>query len=150
MSSVHDVPEEFDGDAVVAYVTERSRGTLSERMGIEFVEATPDRLVATMPVDGNTQPYGLLHGGAHLVLAETLGSLAAAVAAGPGKHVVGIEVSASHSHGVRGGRVTGVATPVHVGGTLMTHRIEVRDEAGTLLSTIRITNLVRDAAGPGH
>ncbi|GAB3569479.1 hotdog fold thioesterase [Spelaeicoccus albus] len=147
---MYEAPGEFDADAVLAHLNERSVGTLSDRMGIEFIEAAPDRLVATMPVEGNTQPYGLLHGGAHVVLAETLGSMAASVAAGPGKHVVGIELNASHSRGVRSGRVTGTVTPVHVGGTLMTHRVEVRDEDGKLASTIRITNLVRDAAGPGH
>lgn len=151
MTSVQGIPGEFEDEAaMLAYCAEAGRGTLIERMGIEFTSITPDRVVATMPVEGNTQPYGLLHGGAHVVLAETIGSMAAGIVAGRGKHVVGIELNASHSRGVRGGLVTGTATPVHVGGTLMTHRIEVRDDGGKLLSTIRITNLVRDAAGPGH
>lgn len=71
-------------------------GALNERMGIELVEVTPDRVVATMPVEGNTQPYGLLHGGASVVLAETLGSVAAALHAGADRFAVGIDINATH------------------------------------------------------
>src|SRR5689334_10910017 len=80
----------------VAALRAMNPNSLMERMGIEVVEATPDRLVATMPVEGNTQPYGLLHGGASVVLAETLGSIGAALHAGPGKAVVGLDINATH------------------------------------------------------
>ena len=82
--------------------------SLMQRMGIEVLEATPERLVATMPVEGNTQPYGLLHGGASVVLAETLGSIGAALHAGLGKAVVGLDINATHHRAARSGLVTGV------------------------------------------
>ena len=90
---------------------EMARGTLMERMGIVFVEVGPDRLVATMPVEGNTQPYGLLHGGASVVLAETLGSFGSVLHAGPGRVAVGIDINATHHRAARRGVVTGTATP---------------------------------------
>ncbi|WGW14049.1 hotdog fold thioesterase [Saxibacter everestensis] len=120
-----------------------AEGTLVERMGIRFTEASRTRVVATMPVEGNTQPYGLLHGGAHLVLAETLGSMSAAYLAGPDHIVVGIEIGATHVRGVRSGLVTGTAEAIHVGRTLISHEIKMTDEEGKLLSTVRMTNLVR-------
>ncbi|MCU0266372.1 MAG: hotdog fold thioesterase [Actinomycetia bacterium] len=117
-------------------------------MGIEIVSVTRDRLVANMPVEGNTQPYGLLHGGASVVLAETLGSIGSAIHAGPGRVAVGIEVSATHHRAARSGRVTAVATPVSLGGTLATWAIEVSDDTGRRTCTARLTCLLRDAA-PG-
>ncbi|RFA11180.1 thioesterase [Subtercola boreus] len=114
-------------------------------MGIEFVEITAERAVATMPVEGNTQPYGVVHGGAYVVLAESLGSSAAAVFAGPGRIAMGIEVNASHTGSVRSGTVTGVCTAIKLGRTLTVHEIAITDEAGQRLSTVRITNLLRDA-----
>jgi len=125
-----------------------SLGTLAERMGIEIVEASPQRLVATMPVEGNTQPYGLLHGGASVVLAETLGSIGAAMHAGPGRVAVGLDINASHHRAARAGRVTGVATPVHAGSTVVSFQVEVSDEEGRRICTSRITCLLRDAV-PG-
>ena len=100
-------------------------GALGERMGIEITEATPERVVATMPVEGNTQPYGLLHGGASCVLAETLGSVGAVM---HGQTVdrpfaVGVDINATHHKAVRSGIVTGVATPVHRGRTA----VDLRD-----------------------
>src|SRR6266487_5970999 len=88
----------------------RSKDTLIDQMGIRILEASAQRVVGTMPVAGNTQPLGLLHGGASCVLAETLGSLGSALHAGPDRITVGIEISASHHQGVSGGEVTGVAT----------------------------------------
>jgi uncharacterized protein (TIGR00369 family) len=117
-------------------------GTLSERMGIELIEASPSRVVGTMPVAGNTQPYGLLHGGASVVLAETLGSYAAALHAGPGRQAVGIEVSASHHRGVRDGVVTGTATALHLGATAATYEIVVVDSSARRVCTARLTCLV--------
>ena len=87
-------------------------GALGERMGIEITEATPERLVGTMPVEGNTQPYGLLHGGASVVLAETLGSFGAALVAGEDRVAVGLDINATHHRAARSGVVTGTAEAV--------------------------------------
>ncbi|MFL6177206.1 MAG: PaaI family thioesterase [Ornithinibacter sp.] len=122
--------------------------SLMQRMGIEMVEASPERLVATMPVAGNTQPYGLLHGGASVVLAETLGSFGAALHAGPGKAVVGLDINATHHRAARSGLVTGIATPISLGRTLACYEVIVTDEDGKRICTSRITCLIRDAA-PG-
>ncbi len=122
--------------------------SLMHRMGIEVLEATPDRLVATMPVAGNTQPYGLLHGGASVVLAETLGSIGAALHAGEGKAVVGLDINATHHRAARSGVVTGTATPLSLGRTLACYEVVVTDEDGRRVCTSRITCLIRDAA-PG-
>ena len=122
--------------------------SLMQRMGIEMVEATAERLVATMPVEGNTQPYGLLHGGASVVLAETLGSLGAALHAGPGKAVVGLDINATHHRAARSGLVTGTARPISLGRTLACYEVVVTDGAGRRVCTSRITCLIRDSA-PG-
>src|SRR5215470_9799301 len=103
---------------------------LSIRMGIRIVDWTPQRMVATMPVAGNRQPYGLLHGGASCVLAETLGSTAAALNAGPDRAVVGIEINATHHRAARDGVLTGVCTPLHHGRTLASYEIAITDEQG--------------------
>jgi 1,4-dihydroxy-2-naphthoyl-CoA hydrolase len=137
-----------DRDDLLHRMALEGRGTLSERMGIEWVEARPDRLVATMPVEGNTQPYGLLHGGASVVLAETLGSMGSAMHAGEGKVVVGVDINATHHRAARSGLVTGTATPITLGRTLASYEIVVTDEDGKRVCTSRITCLIRDAA-PG-
>jgi len=127
-------------------------GALAERMGITITEASPHRVVGSMPVEGNTQPYGLLHGGASCVLAETLGSIGAAMhaQANGGGIAVGVDVNATHHKGLRAGRVTGVATPVHLGRTTATYEIVIADEAGTRVSTARLTCLLRRPdASPG-
>ena len=125
-------------------------GTLAGRMGITIVSASASRVVATMPVEGNTQPHGLLHGGASCVLAETIGSLGAFLHAGPGRMVVGIEISATHHRGVRDGEVTAVATLAHGGRTLASYDIVVTDAGGNRVCTSRLTCLIRDQAqGPG-
>jgi len=116
-----------------------SLGALAQRMGIVLTEASPTRVTGTMPVEGNTQPYGLLHGGASVVLAETLGSVAAALHAGPGRAAAGVEVSASHHRAARTGTVTGVATALHLGRTLATYEIVLSDETGRRLCTARLT-----------
>lgn len=117
-------------------------GGLVVKMGLVFGEMTAQRMTATMPVRGNTQVAGLLHGGAHMVMAETLGSFAAALHAGPTNHVVGIEINATHHRGVKEGLVTGTATALHLGGKLATHEVIMRDDAGRKLSTARITNII--------
>lgn len=120
---------------------------LNEKLGITFTEVTPDRVVATMPVKGNLQPYGLLHGGANAVLAEALGSVIAAVNAA-GRAAMGLELSCTHHRGVRDGTVTGVATPVHVGRGVITSDIVLTDDQGRRTCTARLTCIVRDVA-PG-
>jgi len=121
----------------------RGVGDLAEKMGIEILELSAERAVATMPVEGNTQPRGLLHGGAYLVLGETLGSFSANVWAGENAYAVGIEISASHSKSATKGKVTGVATAISLGKTLTVHEIVVTNEDGERCSTVRITNLIR-------
>ena len=121
----------------------RDVGELAQKMGIEILKLSAERAIATMPVTGNTQPLGLLHGGAYLVLGETLGSFAANVWAGEQAHAVGIEISASHSKSATEGLVTGVATAISLGKTLTVHEIVVSNEKGERCSTIRITNLIR-------
>ena len=114
-------------------------------MGIVLKEATPERIVATMPVEGNTQPFGLLHGGASVVLAETLGSSAAVAHAGPGRAAVGIEVSASHHRTARSGVVTGTATALHLGRTTASYEIVVVDSESRRLATARLTCMLIEA-----
>lgn len=128
----------------LAYVQQRGLGALAEKMGIEMLEFTVERAVARMPVEGNTQPADLLHGGAYVVLGESLGSMSANLFAGPGRLAVGIEINASHTRSATSGFVTGVCTPVHLGRTLTTHEIAVTDERGRRCSTIRITNLIKE------
>jgi uncharacterized protein (TIGR00369 family) len=114
-------------------------GSLNERMGIELVEVSPQRVVATMPVEGNTQPYGLLHGGASVVLAETLGSVGSAAHAMPDKVAVGVDINATHHRSATSGLVTGVATPVHLGRTSACFEVVITDDRGRRLCTSRIT-----------
>ena len=122
-------------------------GALAERMQIMVTEAGSGRVVATMPVEGNTQPYGLLHGGANAVLAESLGSIAGGIHAGPGRMVVGVDLSCTHHRGARSGLVTGVATPLHEGQTVATYSITITDDGGHLLCTARLTCLIRKLPG---
>ena len=126
------------------FVLQRGGGALAAKMGIEFIEFTIERAVATMPVEGNTQPAMLLHGGAYVVMGESLGSMSANLHAGPGKLAVGIEINASHTGSATSGWVTAVCTPIHLGRTLTTHEIVVTDDRGRRCSTIRITNLILD------
>jgi len=121
-------------------------GTLIERMHIEVLEARVDRVVATMPVEGNTQPYGLLHGGASVVLAETLGSIGSMLHAGPGRIAVGVDINATHHRAVTSGTVTGVATPIHLGSTVTTYAIAITDEQDRPVCTARLTCLIRAAS----
>jgi uncharacterized protein (TIGR00369 family) len=124
------------------------RDTLVERMGIEVLEASAERVTGTMPVAGNTQPYGLLHGGASCVLAETLGSLGAALHAGPNRATIGIEIGATHHSAARDGKVTGVATLLHGGRTLACYEVVITGEDGRRVCTSRLTCLFRDGV-PG-
>lgn len=128
----------------LAWATARGMGELAERMGLEFVEFSVERCVATMPVNGNTQPVGLMHGGAYVVLGESLGSMAANLHAGAGRLAVGVDINATHTRSARSGLVTGVCTPVHLGRSITVHEIVVTDDQGRRCSTIRITNMIKD------
>jgi len=111
-------------------------------MGIQIIEATPQRLVGTMPVEGNTQPFGLLHGGANVVLAESLGSVGAHLHAGPDRRVVGVDINATHHKAATSGIVTGVATAITLGKTLCSYEVVISNEAGERTCTARITCLI--------
>ena len=119
-------------------------GALAARMGIVVTEASAERVVATMPVEGNTQPYGLLHGGASCVLAETVGSIGAALGAKDGRLPVGVDLNATHHRAVRTGTVTGVATPLRQGRTVASWAVSISDEAGRLVCTARLTCALLD------
>jgi 1,4-dihydroxy-2-naphthoyl-CoA hydrolase len=134
---------------IKAAFDQAGQDALVGRMGIKIIEASPRRVVGTMPVAGNTQPYGLLHGGASCVLAETLGSLGSALHAGPDRVTVGIEISATHHRSAAQGEVTGVATLLHGGQTLTTYEIVITDELGRRVCTSRLSCLLRDAV-PGR
>ena len=114
-------------------------GGLNDKMGIELVEVSPERVVATMPVEGNTQPYGLLHGGASVVLAETLGSVGSALHGHPDRLAVGVDINATHHRAATSGTVTGVATAIHLGRTMASYDVVVSDERGRRVCTSRIT-----------
>ena len=133
----------------IDWATQRGMGALAEKMGLQWVEFSLERCVATMPVEGNTQPVGLLHGGAYVVLGESLGSMAANLHAGPGRLAVGVDINATHTRSATSGVVTGVCTPIHLGRTMTVHEIVVSDEEGRRLSTIRITNLIKDFPAAG-
>ena len=124
-------------------MVDRGLGELATKMGINLVSLSAERAEATMPASGNTQPFGVIHGGAYVVLAESLGSMAANVWAGGDQVAVGIEVNATHSKSAREGIVTGVATAIHLGRSLTTHEVVISDENGNRLSTVRITNFIR-------
>jgi 1,4-dihydroxy-2-naphthoyl-CoA hydrolase len=134
-------PANVDG---LEWAANRGMGALAEKMGLVFTEFSIDRCVATMPVEGNTQPVGLLHGGAYVVLGESLGSMAANLHAGPGRLAVGVDINATHTRSATSGIVTGVCTPVHLGRTIAVHEIVVTDDQGRRCSTIRITNHIKD------
>ncbi|MDJ0336332.1 hotdog fold thioesterase [Salinibacterium sp. G-O1] len=118
-------------------------GDLDRKMGIEIVEESAERVVATMPVSTNTQSFGMLHGGASLVLGEALGSWAAVIHASTlGKTAVGLDISATHHRGAKAGIVTGTATAIQLGKTVTSHEVVITDESGARLCTVRITNLI--------
>jgi 1,4-dihydroxy-2-naphthoyl-CoA hydrolase len=113
---------------------------LTERMGIVLVEVSAELVIATMPVEGNTQPYGLLHGGASCVLAETLGSIGAAIhGAGRGRIALGIDLNATHHRGARSGLVTGTARAIHLGGSVASYEIVIEDDEQRRVCTARLT-----------
>ncbi|CAM5360827.1 PaaI family thioesterase [Leifsonia shinshuensis] len=117
-------------------------GELDEKMGVRILEQSAERVVATMPVAGNRQSFGLLHGGASVAFAEALGSWAAVIHAGPGRSAVGLDINATHHRSARSGLVTGVATAIRLGRTVTSHEVVLTDEDGNRLCTVRITNLI--------
>jgi uncharacterized protein (TIGR00369 family) len=119
-------------------------GELTRKLGIELLEISATKSVARMPVEGNRQVVGILHGGAHVVLGETLGSMSAAVHGGPGRYAVGIDINATHTKSVSSEWVTGTCTAISLGRTICVHEIVMTNDAGERLSTVRITNLLRD------
>jgi uncharacterized protein (TIGR00369 family) len=126
----------------LALIRERGSGALDKKMGIEIIEASPERLVATMPVEGNTQPVGLLHGGANVVLAESLGSVGTQLHAGPNRRIVGVDINATHHKSATKGIVTGVATAVSLGKTMCCYDIVITNDEGQRTCTARITCLI--------
>ena len=123
-------------------IRERGIGALDKKMGIEIIEASPERLVATMPVEGNTQPIGLLHGGANVVLAESLGSIGTQLHAGADRKIVGVDINATHHKSATTGIVTAVATAISLGKTLCSYNVEVKNDKGERTCTARITCLI--------
>jgi 1,4-dihydroxy-2-naphthoyl-CoA hydrolase len=118
-------------------------GELDEKMGVKILEQSVERVVATMPVEGNRQSFGLLHGGASLAVGEAVGSWAAVIHASTlGKTAVGVDVSATHHKSARSGTITITATPIHLGRTLATHEVLITNDDGGRLCTLRITNLL--------
>ena len=126
----------------LAQLNARGRGALDEKMGIEILEASPARLVGRMPVAGNTQPFGLLHGGASVVLAESLGSIGAHLHAGLHRRIVGVDINATHHRAAKSGFVTAVATAISLGRTLASYNVEITDDQGRRTCTARITCLI--------
>lgn len=137
--------EEYDVAEFMAGMPQ-GMGALNEKMGIEILEISPERVVATMPVEGNTQPYGLLHGGASVVLAETLGSIGSALHAMPEKLSVGVDINATHHRSATSGVVTGTATAIHLGRSSASYEVVVTNEAGKRVCTARITCALMPAA----
>ncbi|MBB1473191.1 hotdog fold thioesterase [Luteimonas sp. MC1782] len=137
----------FRRTADLATLNALSPGTAIEALGIVFTAIGSDHLVATMPVDARTlQPYGLLHGGASVLLAETLGSSAGNLCVGEGEVCVGIEINANHLRGVRTGLVTGTARPLHLGRSTQVWEIRIVDPRGRLACVSRLTLAVVAAA----
>jgi len=123
-------------------INERGIGALDHKMGIEIIEASPERIVGTMPVETNTQAFGLLHGGANVVLAELLGSLGAWLHAGGNRRTVGVDINATHHKSATQGIVTAVATPISLGKTMCCYEIVITNDAGERTCTARITCLI--------
>ena len=117
---------------------------VGKKLGLKILEASASRIVATMPVEGNTQPFGLLHGGASVALAESLGSYGAAIHAGPGKAIVGLDINATHHRAGKAGLVTAVATAIALGRTIVSYEVIISDEEGKRLCTARITCMIRE------
>ena len=148
MSETPDAPPQslagLSIEDLLAFLPE-GNGRLNDKMGVQLVEVSAERVVATMPVEGNTQPFGLLHGGASVVLAETLGSIGSAIHAYPQKIAVGVDINATHHRSATAGTVTGVATAIHLGRSSTSDDIVITDDRGKRVCTSRITCALLDA-----
>ncbi len=142
MTSNPQGPENLANENFLELIRTRGAGALGEKMGIKIIEVSPTHLVATMPVEGNTQPLGYLHGGASVVLAESLGSIGTQLHAGFHRTIVGIEISATHHKRAVSGIVTGVATAISLGKTLCSYEVVITNDAGERTCTSRITCLI--------
>jgi 1,4-dihydroxy-2-naphthoyl-CoA hydrolase len=137
---VDDIPPP---EQAVALANEAMRGTLMERLGIEWLELTRERIVARLPIEGNTQVYGVLHGGATAALVESVGSFGTAVVAGLDKRVVGIHLSVEHLRAVSDGHITATGVPLRVGRSVAVWDIRVQDDSGELAAVGRLTVSIR-------
>lgn len=135
----------MSNDSEIDYLVElknRGIGALDKKMGIQVIEASPQRLVGTMPVEGNTQAVGLLHGGASVVLAESLGSIGTALHAGLDRRIVGVDINATHHRSATSGIVTGVATAISLGKTMCSYEIIITNAENQRICTARISCLI--------
>src|SRR5690554_1960421 len=138
------LPADLD-PRLVEILEQTGGGELPRRMGMEFLELSAEYSVARMPVEGNRQVVGILHGGAHVVLGESLGSISSAIHAGPGRVAMGIEVNATHTGAITEGWVVATCDAIALSRSLATHEIVIREEGtGRRLSTVRITNILKD------
>lgn len=140
--------QSFEPDEFTKRVLEarggRPGGELSDRMGIEFLKLSADHSIARMPVDGNRQPVGFVHGGAYCVIGESLGSISANIHAGEGKYAVGVDINATHTRSITEGFVHAECRALHLGKSMTLHEIVCTDDEGRRASTIRITNFIKD------
>lgn len=136
----------IDSSVTVASLNKMNKNTLMEHLSIEFIDVGPEHITATMPVDHrHHQPYGLLHGGASVALAETLGSVAAHCSIDMGSQIsVGLEINANHLKSVRSGHVTGTARPIHVGKRTHVWEIKIENDNNELVCVSRITMAILD------
>lgn len=132
-------------DQTRAFLEGRGAGELAERMQIEFSKLSAEFSVARMPAEGNRQPVGIVHGGAYCVIGESLGSISANMHAYPlGKYAVGVDINATHTRSIREGYVHAECRAVHLGRSMTVHEIVCTDDDGRRLSTIRITNFLKE------
>ena len=124
--------------------TDHAYDGLIAKLGITVESVTPERAVASMPVEGNTQPYGFLHGGASAALAETVASLAAMAHAGPGRIAVGVDLNITHHRAVTTGTITAIATAAHLGRTVASYDVVIHSEDKKRVASARLTCFLRN------
>ena len=132
-------------DQTREFVEVRGAGELADAMRIEYSKLTADHSIARMPAEGNRQPIGVVHGGAYCVLGESLGSISSNIHAETlGKYAVGVDINATHTRSITDGWVNAECRAVHLGRSMCVHEIVCTDDEGRRLSTIRITNFLKD------
>lgn len=132
-------------DLTQQFLDGRGAGELADTMRIEFTKLSADHSSARMPAEGNRQPVGIVHGGAYCVVGESLGSISANIHAEPlGKYAVGVDINATHTRSISEGHVNAECRAVHLGRSMTVHEIVCTDDEGHRLSTIRITNFLKD------